>query len=59
MITEREKKLWDLLDDIDSASDIFRPAMDDPFVTYVMRKAEMRHQYLVSDGYNLAEPQVQ
>jgi hypothetical protein len=31
--------------------------MDDPFVTYVMRKAEMRHQYLVSDGYNLAEPQ--
>jgi hypothetical protein len=57
MITEREKKLWDLLDDIDSASDIFRPNMDDPFVAYVMQKAEARHQHLISDGYNLSEPQ--
>jgi hypothetical protein len=56
MISEREKKLWDLLDDIDSASDIFRPNMDDPFVAYVMKKAEARHLYLVSDGYNLSEP---
>jgi hypothetical protein len=57
MITERERKLWDLLDDIDSASDIFRPKMDEPFVAYVMEKVQARHQHLVSDGYNLSEPE--
>jgi hypothetical protein len=57
MITERERKLWDLLDDIDSASDIFRPKMDDPFVSFVMEKVQARHQHLVSDGYNLFEPE--
>jgi hypothetical protein len=58
MITERESKLWDLLDDIDTASDIFRPNLDDPFVSYVMKKVKARHHHLVSDGYKLSEPKV-
>ena len=57
MITEREKKLWDLLDDIDTAFDGFRPEMQ-AFENYVQRKVEERHRILVSDGHNLFEPEV-
>lgn len=56
MITKREEALWQLLDDIDSASDLYRPDMDEPFVRYVIKKAEARHAYLFSDGYMLSEP---
>ena len=55
MITEREKALWDLLDDIDTASDRFKPSLDSAFVRYVLGKADERNKYLVSDGYELFE----
>ena len=47
-----EEKLWQLLDDIDTASDMFKPEQTG-FYKYVMAKAEERHKYLVSDGYTL------
>jgi len=47
-----DDKLWQLLDDIDTASDIFKPEQTD-FYKYVMAKAQERHRYLVSDGFNL------
>jgi hypothetical protein len=56
MITERERKLWDLLDDIDTAFDDFRPQME-PFERYVEKKVGERHQILHSDGYELYEPE--
>lgn len=55
MITEREKALWDLLDDIDTAFDRYRPDMH-AFEQYMQRKVTERHQYLQSDGYGLYEP---
>jgi hypothetical protein len=55
MITEREKFLWDLLDNIDTAFDRFRPEMH-AFEEYVQTVAEERHHVLVSDGYELFEP---
>lgn len=55
MITEREKALWDLLDDIDTAFDAYRPHMES-FEQFVQQKVYKRHSYLVSDGYNLCEP---
>lgn len=51
-------KLWDLLDDIDTASDMFKPSVENEnsyklFYEYAMRKSEERHIYLTSDGYKL------
>ena len=43
-----EEKLWQLLDDIDTASDMFKPEQTE-FYKYVMAKAEEHHKYLVSD----------
>jgi hypothetical protein len=57
MITEREKLLWDLLDDIDTAFDAYRPQME-AFEKFVQEKVEKRHQILASDGFNLFEPEV-
>lgn len=54
MITPREKQLWDLLDDIDTAFDAFRPLMED-FERFVQAKVEARHRILYSDGYDLFE----
>lgn len=50
------EKLWDLLDDIDTASDMFKPKDligYQAFYRYVMKKAEKRHELLFSDGYEL------
>jgi hypothetical protein len=55
MITEREQALWDLLDDIDTAFDGYRPEME-AFERYVEKKVNARHQILHSDGYKLFEP---
>ena len=55
-------RLWDLLDDIDTASDAFKPTtLTDyqRFYAYVMRKADDRHKCLVSDGTNLFLPNAQ
>ena len=45
-------ELWKLLDDVDTAGDMFKPPIDS-FFKYVTNKAELRHKYLKSDGYNL------
>lgn len=53
---EIAEKLWNLLDDIDTASDIFKPQNEKSamaFYKYVMSKQTERHKYLKSDGYRL------
>lgn len=55
MITEREKALWDLLDEIDTAFDALRPRIE-AFEDFVQRQVDKRHLYLQSDGYQLYEP---
>ena len=44
--------LWHLLDDIDTASDMFKPEKSN-FYSYAMRKATERHKVMSSDGYDL------
>ncbi len=53
------EKLWSLLDDIDTASDRFKPsdfAGYCKFSGYAMKKAEDRVNHLESDGYRLYLP---
>ena len=51
-VTNIESKLWDLLDNIDSASDIFKPSNDDKYVQYIYSKLK-HHELLKCDGYNI------
>ena len=54
---EISEKLWDIIDDIDTGSDIFKPNnlhSYKGFYDYVMKKQKLRHEYLVSDGYDLS-----
>ena len=46
------KHIWELLDDIDTAGDMFKPKIDNYF-KYVNQKVNKRHELLTSDGYNL------
>lgn len=52
-------ELWDLLDDIDTASDMFKPCENngiisyENFYKYAMKKVSERHKLLKSDGYKL------
>lgn len=55
--TKIEKALWDLLDDIDTAFDRFKPRID-PFEQYVMARVAKRHQYLISDGHSLRKTEI-
>ena len=55
MITKREEALWQIIDDIDTATDMFKPDNSHPFTKYVYRKVSERFKYLLSDGYNLSE----
>jgi len=48
----KAEALWALLDDIDTAGDMFKPETT-PFFKYVIGKAEERHRYIESDGYKL------
>lgn len=48
--------LFDLLDDIDTASDIFKPEKT-PFYDYVMKKALKRWNRFQSDGYEVFKAQ--
>ena len=48
----KAEALWALLDDISTASDIFKPEQTN-FYKYVMRKCEERSAQMVSDGYKL------
>ena len=54
-ITEREKNLWKILDDIDTATDMFKPDNNQLFTQYVYKAVKKRFRYLKSDGYNLKE----
>jgi hypothetical protein len=45
-------KLWSLLDDIDTSTDIFKENYEG-CCKYMARKANERHKYIVSDGYDL------
>ena len=47
-------KLWRLLDDIDTASDAFKPKKNN-YYNYVIKIAEKRHTLLSTDGYELKE----
>lgn len=56
---KRSSKLWNLLDDIDTASDRFKPETKADYVKfyeYTMRKVEQRHEVLKSDGRRLYLP---
>jgi len=44
--------LFKLLDDIDNATDIFKPEMK-AFEKYTYKQAGQRHKILISDGKNL------
>jgi len=52
-------ELWVLLDDIDTASDMFKPCeinginSYENFYKYIMKKVSERHKLLKSDGYKL------
>ncbi len=49
-------KLWDILDDIDTASDIIKPTDEGgyrKFYDYVMTKVNDRFSIISSDGYSL------
>ena len=48
----KAEALWALLDDIDTAGDMFKPEIT-PFFRYVIAKAEERHKHMESDGYKL------
>lgn len=44
--------LWQLLDDIDTAEDAFKPETT-PHFKYVNKKHQERHKYIHTDGYKL------
>ena len=46
------KRLWDLLDDISTAGDAFKPE-NNAYFRYVNGKAEDRSGIITSDGYDL------
>ncbi len=51
--------LWELLDDIDTASDMFKPSDEAGyrlFYEYAMKKSGVRHATVTSDGYDLYLP---
>ena len=59
---QKAEKLWKLLDDIDTASDMFKPCKTNGFESYEnfykysIRKSTERFNIYGSDGYNLIEP---
>ena len=55
-LIEVTEKLYALLDDIDTASDMFKPTDEKSykaFYEYVMKKCEERSKWIESDGYDL------
>jgi hypothetical protein len=62
---QKAEKLWKLLDDIDSSSDMFKPSESNGiesyqnFYTYSLKKSMERFKIYGSDGYNLIEPKIQ
>ncbi len=50
---EKAEALWQMLDDISTAGDMFKPDLNDPFVKYVLAQCEERSNEFTSDGYEL------
>ncbi len=48
----KAEKLWELLDDIDTYFDMFKPDME-AFERRVEDKCQQRHKHLASDGWHL------
>jgi hypothetical protein len=49
-------RLWELLDNIDTAADVLKPSVQDDyeeFYRYAMHESKKRHKLLESDGYKL------
>lgn len=46
----KAEALWILIDDIDTAGDMFKPEIT-AYFKYVNRKASERHSHMQSDGY--------
>lgn len=56
---EAAEKLWGLLDDIDTLTDIIKPTSLQGYTRFyqsAVKRAEQRHLVLVSDGYSLHIP---
>jgi hypothetical protein len=49
---ETIRQLWGILDDIDTASDVFKPEQTN-FYKYIMEKLKERFKYITTDGYEL------
>lgn len=49
---DKAEKLWCLLDDIDTAIDMFKPDLT-PYVRYVDKKHKLRFEHMESDGYKV------
>jgi hypothetical protein len=49
---EKAEALWALLDDVDTAGDMFKPEIT-AYFKYVNKKSQERFQHLTSDGYNI------
>ena len=47
-----DAKLYQIIDDIDTALDIFKPEMR-AYEKYVVKKIKAAHEFIVSDGYKL------
>jgi len=57
---ERAEKLWQLLDDIDTASDAIKPSDLAGYVRfyhYALNACAKRHLHLLSDGHTLTDPE--
>lgn len=55
-LTQLEITLYGLLEDIDTASDMFKPVELESYIAfynYTMKRVSERSKYIESDGYNL------
>lgn len=50
------ERLWELLDDIDTASDMYKPVQDNTY-TQIMNTCMQRTKVFKSDGYTLMDDQ--
>jgi hypothetical protein len=53
------ERLWSILDDIDTSSDVIKPTSEKGYKIFyekTMERVSNRFNYLTSDGYNLYRP---
>lgn len=53
---QRARDLWQILDDIDTLSDMLKETPVSKFEKMALKRAAKRHSILESDGYKLYEP---